>query len=170
MSSVSTIHHSNRGGRGSRVAILCAIVACAGPSSLLAQTTLSPRVYQGQFGTTTDTTARAEARPDGDGFEAYDDNVNADQNGSLPNPSTAQVGGFFTQFGGTANYAWQKRGLQFAATGASTFRYYNDLERSPASAIRRALDFRLNWLAGRTFRSIRLSPIRRLTSTASFRV
>ncbi len=127
MSSVSTIRRSTRGGRGSRVAILCALVACAAPSPLLAQTTLSPRVYQGQFGTTTDTTAEQKLDLTATVSEAYDDNVNADQNGSLPNPSTAQVGGFFTQFGGTANYAWQKRGLQFAATGASTFRYYNDL-------------------------------------------
>lgn len=127
MSSVSTTHHSNRRGRGTQVALLCAIAACAAPSSLLAQTTLSARPYQGQFGTTTDTTARQKLDLTATVSEAYDDNVSADQNGSVPNPSSAQIGGFFTEFGGTANYAWHKRGLQFAATGASIFRYYNDL-------------------------------------------
>ena len=112
---------------GAASPILCAGRGLRRSSPLLAQTTLSP-LYQGHVRHDHRRDGRAEARPHGDGVGSVRRQRQRRPERQpcrirLPRRSAASS----RNLAATANYAWQRRGLQFAATGASTFRYYNDL-------------------------------------------
>lgn len=59
--------------------------------------------------------------------QAYDDNLLA-ENG-LTSPGAPVLGGYYTMFTGSMEYAWTGRRVQIGATGSSAWRYFSEVGR-----------------------------------------